>query len=418
MNKKPTYQELENQIAALKKQNEVLRSKASVLGEKVKQDIESLTINEKEEESEKFTHTVLNNMGDSVFVKDDQSKLILVNDAFCEIFKLSRAEVIGKTLAENVPPDERESFLKIDNKVLKDGVDNTNEESLTVRGQTRMISTRKSRFIDASGKKFLIGVIRDISESKKAELALKKSEGRFREINATKDKLFSIIAHDLRGPFNNIIGLSELLSKNEHENVADNEQSEKYIEIINSTAKSTLTLLDNLLNWANSQTGGLSFRPEKIILSEVILEIIDLEKTLSIAKNITLKYTTTKEIAFYTDENILKTILRNLISNAIKFTNPGGNINVITATNEQQVEITIADNGIGMSEETADKLFDISTNITSLGTANEKGSGLGLVLCREFVEKLGGNIWVESVIGKGSNFIFNLPLNFKNRINV
>jgi len=415
MNKKPTRQELENQIAALKKHNEILQSHTSFLSHEVKGDIESSILKESEDGSEKFTYMVLNNMGDSVFVKDDQSRLILVNDAFCKIFKLQREEIIGKTLAEDVPPNERESFLKIDNQVLRDGIDNINEESLTIEENTLIISTRKSRFIDASGKKFLVGVIRDISEHKKAEVALKESEIRSREINATKDKLFSIIAHDLRGPFNNIIGLSGLLAKNE--NFTDNVQSEKYIEIINSTAKSTLVLLDNLLNWAKSQTGELSFRPEKIILSEVILEIIGLEKSLANAKNISLKYTPTKHIELHTDENILKTVLRNIISNAIKFTNFGGNINVLTAINEQQVEISIVDDGVGMSGKTRDKLFDISTNITLLGTADEKGSGLGLVLCKEFVEKLGGNIWVKSEIGKGSDFKFNLPLRFQGENN-
>jgi len=130
-----------------------------------------------------------------------------------------------------------------------------------------------------------------------------------------------------------------------------------------------------------------------------------------------LKYTPTNQIELHTDENILKTVLWNIISNAIKFTNFGGNINVLTAINEQQVEISIVDDGVGMSGETRDKLFDISTNITLLGTADEKGSGLGLVLCKEFVEKLGGNIWVESEIGKGSNFKFNLPLRFQDENN-
>jgi len=404
MNDKPTRQELENQIAELKKQNEILRLHTSFQSEEEKREIEFSII----EESEKHTHTILNNMGDAVFVKDDQSRLILVNDAFCETFKLPRAKIIGKTLAENVPVHERESFLKIDKKVLSDGIENINEETLTVSGsQTQVISTRKSRFIDSSGKKFLVGVIRDITERKKAEVALKESEALFRELNATKDKLFSIIAHDLRSPFNNIIGISELF-KNMNE--TDYEQSKECIDLINSTAKNTLILLDNLLNWAKSQTGELSLRPEKILLSEAILETIRLQKSLAKAKNISLHYTPTNEIELYTDENILKTVLRNLISNAIKFTNLGGNITVLTTTNQHQVEISISDNGVGMNEETIHKLFDITTNVTSPGTANEIGSGLGLVLCKEFVKKLDGHIGVESKKGKGSNFKITLPL--------
>ncbi|MBS4057940.1 MAG: HAMP domain-containing histidine kinase [Bacteroidales bacterium] len=253
------------------------------------------------------------------------------------------------------------------------------------------------------------GLARDISERKKSELALLKSQKRLKDLNATKDKLFSIIAHDLRSPFNNIIGFSELLLENI--NKIDNVESEKYIDIINSTAKKTIILLDNLLNWAKSQTGELSYKPEKIILSEIMLEIIGLKKSLAKAKNISLHYTPTIEIELYTDINILKTILRNLISNAVKFTNAGGYINILATTNQQQVEISISDNGVGINEETIHKLFDLSTNLTSLGTANEKGSGLGLVLCKEFVEKLGGKIWVESVEGKGSDFKFTLPMN-------
>lgn len=398
MNDKPTRKELENKIAELKKQNEILQLHTSFHSEE-----------EKVEDSEKYTHTILNNMGDPVFVKDDQSRLILVNDAFCEIFKLPRSEIIGKTLAENVTPKEQEIFLKIDNKVLSDGIESIDEESLTINGgQALIISTRKSRFINSNGKKFLVGVIRDITERKKAEVVLKESETRFKELNDTKDKLFSIIAHDLRSPLINILGISDLL----FENVNDigNTQSEKYIGIINSTTKNTLILLDNLLNWVKSQTGELGFRPEKTILSEIILEVIGFEKSLAKAKTISLHYTPTYEIELYTDVNILKTVLRNLISNAIKFTKLGGNINVLTTTKLNQVEISISDNGVGMNEVTIHKLFNISTNVTSRGTANEKGSGFGLVLCKEFVEKLGGHIWVESEEGKGSNFKFTLPL--------
>jgi len=129
------------------------------------------------------------------------------------------------------------------------------------------------------------------------------------------------------------------------------------------------------------------------------------------AKNISLKYSPTNDIELFTDKNILGTILRNLIANAIKFTNYGGHIEVVTTTDQHQVEISINDNGVGMTAETIGKIFDLSTNVTLPGTANENGSGLGLVLCKEFVEKLGGKLWVESEVGNGSNFKFTLPLN-------
>lgn len=159
-------QELENQIVELKKQNEIFRMHSLSYKDK-----------EKSEDIENYTLNILNNISDPVFVKDDQSRLLLVNDSFCEIFDLVRDKIIGKTLAEDVPDEERESFLKIDKQVLSDGIENINEESLTVRGgQARIISTKKSRFIDSNGDKFLIGIIRDISDRKQAEIALQKSE--------------------------------------------------------------------------------------------------------------------------------------------------------------------------------------------------------------------------------------------------
>ena len=238
---------------------------------------------------------------------------------------------------------------------------------------------------------------------------IEQDKHKLEALHQTQNKLFSIIAHDLRSPFINILGLSDLLLDNAKA-TADPE-SEKCTELINSTAKNTLNLLDNLLNWAKSQTGELGFSQEKLILSDVISEIIGLKMANAKAKNISLKYSPTNDIELFTDKNILGTILRNLIANAIKFTNYGGHIEVVTTTDQHQVEISINDNGVGMTAETIGKIFDLSTNVTLPGTANENGSGLGLVLCKEFVEKLGGKLWVESEVGNGSNFKFTLPLN-------
>jgi len=228
------------------------------------------------------------------------------------------------------------------------------------------------------------------------------------ELNKTKDKLFSIIAHDLRSPFNGILGFSELLIK--HSNDFEVAKSEKYLGLINSSAKNTLNLLDNLLQWAKTQTGQIIFKPEKINLVSVIKEALQISSSSAKIKNITLNYIPSDAIEVYPDVNMLKIVLRNLISNAIKFTNPNGKIEVSAIQNQNNIEITVSDNGVGMNEETLNKLFKIDATIISTGTAAEKGSGLGLILCKEFVEKQGGNIWAESEEGKGSDFKFTLPL--------
>ncbi len=249
-----------------------------------------------------------------------------------------------------------------------------------------------------------------LKELLQAKENAEESESKLKELNANKDKILSIIAHDLRSPFNGILGFSELLILNI--NKFEISKSEKYLEIINSSAKNTLILLDNLLNWAKSQTNQINFNPKKIALSSIIQEIIEISNSQAAVKNISLNYSQTDdEIEVYADKNMLMIILRNLTSNAIKFTKTGGHINIVGKLEQNLVEITISDNGIGMKEEIIKKLFDFSTNSTSLGTANEKGSGLGLVLCKEFVNKHGGVIWVESEDGKGSDFKFTLPLN-------
>ncbi len=368
-----------------------------------------LNVHDHLNQQKSYTQAILDNMGDSVFVKDHQSRLILVNDAFCKMLGLPREEIIGKTLAEHVEPEERDSFLRIDRQVLADGIENMLEEEMTVRGgEKKIIFTRKSRFMDEHGNKFLMCVVRDITEKKKAEESLFQSETQLREVGATKDKLLSIIAHDLRSPFNNISLLSDLLSESiQTGNVT---QSNEYLELIEKTTKNSLDLLDNLLNWAKSQTGQLDFKSEKADVGQIISETLELSRTIASTKNIALNYEQNETIEVSSDHKIIRTIVRNLVSNAIKFTRPGGHINVSAKLHETYVEITVSDNGVGMSADTCQKLFGINTNMACVGTANEKGSGFGLVLCREFVNKLGGKIWAESTLGKGSDFRFTIPL--------
>ena len=241
----------------------------------------------------------------------------------------------------------------------------------------------------------------EIEERQKIEEELKIS-------NNTKDKFFSIIAHDLRSPFSTILGYSELLIDNVKEfEVA---KSDKYLALINSSAKNTLILLNNLLNWAKTETDQINFKPEKILVSSVINKTIETSNYSAKIKNIVLNYFQSEEIVVFADLNMIETILRNLISNAIKFTNSNGKINIYTLQQDKFIKIAVSDNGVGMNEETRNKLFSLETNETTIGTANEKGSGLGLILCKEFVEKHGGKIWVESELGKGSVFKFTIPV--------
>lgn len=238
------------------------------------------------------------------------------------------------------------------------------------------------------------------------EELLKRNNAELKENNATKDKLFSIIAHDLKNPIGNILMISELMGdsmKNQ-----ENETSKELLAMIGSQAKETMNLLATLFDWAKSQTGQINYKPELLNLQKIIEQVVEIHNPAAIVKGINFDIVQSDEIFVFADPNMLQTVLRNLITNAIKFTNQGGLISITTKVLSDGSEITVADNGVGMDQKTLESLFRIDTILTT-GTANEKGTGLGLILCKEFIEKHGGRIRVESEPGKGSKFIFNLP---------
>jgi signal transduction histidine kinase/ligand-binding sensor domain-containing protein len=252
-----------------------------------------------------------------------------------------------------------------------------------------------------------------VSQLKRQKIILEKSvemkTSELRELNVSKDKFFSIIAHDLKNPFSSIIGISEILK--EEIRSGDTATMENYAGMLNTSAVQTFRLLENLLEWANSQRGKISFTPEQINLSQLFKEEFNVLNEMATAKNIELKSFFTDDLTILADRNMIRTILRNLISNAIKFTNKNGKVEVKAFVYDRSVEISVSDNGIGMSRETMAKLFRLDANLSTRGTENEKGTGLGLFLCKEFVEKHGGKIHIESESGKGSIFRFTIPLN-------
>jgi signal transduction histidine kinase len=250
--------------------------------------------------------------------------------------------------------------------------------------------------------------ISKIFERVKIKQALEKSEERLRQLNNDKDRFISILGHDLKGPFNNILGFSQILKEECH--LLEGNEIEDIANNIYRSAKTTNKLLEDILMWARSQQGKIPFEPQIVNLSEVCSNIFDILRPNATSKEIKLNYLGGDDISVYADSNLLKTIILNLVSNSIKFTNSHGEVNINVTSVPGNDIITISDNGVGIAEEDIKKLFDISIVLTTTGTSGETGTGLGLLLCKEFVEKHGGKIWVESQLGKGSNFIFKLPV--------
>lgn len=261
---------------------------------------------------------------------------------------------------------------------------------------------------ELTNQKILEGFITDITDRKLAESELRHSEDMLRELNAQKDKFFSIIAHDLRSPFTAIVGFSELLAQRLESK--DYEGIEDYVEMILKSSKKTLDLLMNLLEWARSQTGRISFNPEYFELKEVVDETAFILANMAGHKSITINKELSTNIVVYADRQMLSTIMRNLVSNAVKFTPSGGSVTVQASRAEHSVIIQVTDTGIGISANRIERLFRIDSNETTLGTNEEEGTGLGLVLCKEFTERHGGTLVVESEPGKGSVFTLTLPL--------
>lgn len=258
----------------------------------------------------------------------------------------------------------------------------------------------------------LLGVTRDNTERKKFEAQLLEQAENLKELNATKDKFFSIIAHDLKSPFTAILGFSDLLKEGARN--MDMDSILIYSASISNSAQRTYRLLENLLNWGMMQQDSVPFEPETLDLNSLIKNEIENLKYNSEKKNIALINHIHEEINVYADNEMISSVLRNLISNAIKFTPANGNVSIAAKAMSDLVEISVSDTGVGMDEETINKLFKIETSFSSPGTENEKGSGLGLLLCKEFVEKNGGKILVESEKGKGSTFRFSIPVNKPN----
>ncbi|PID91121.1 MAG: hypothetical protein CSA96_10030 [Bacteroidetes bacterium] len=236
---------------------------------------------------------------------------------------------------------------------------------------------------------------------------LQKSEDELLKLNADKDKFFSIISHDLKSPFNGLLGISEILVSND--NKLSPKEERKMIEVMRTTILNVYKLLEDLLQWARTQTGSVKLNLSLVNVYKVCENVIDILQTNARQKEISLYNKTRPDCSVETDREALETIVRNLVANAIKFTNPGGKVSLKCNVIDRDLTVAICDTGIGMDEETLSNLFRIDIHQSKRGTKKETGTGLGLILCKELIESMGGSIQVESKPGKGSTFRFTLP---------
>ena len=249
--------------------------------------------------------------------------------------------------------------------------------------------------------------VEDVTDLTQRIAEHRKAREELRKTNAEKDKFFSIIAHDLRSPINSLLSFIQLM-EDEIEQLSEDDIVELTCDL-KKNVENTYRLLENLLEWSRSQTGRIVFKPESIMLNDVLESTITLVKESAINKKISIESEIVPELKVNVDKNMISTVFRNLLTNAIKFTPREGRVNVKAEKRNGSVTVSVSDTGVGMSEDKMQKLFRIDTKITSIGTNNEKGSGLGLILCKEFVERHNGRIEIESEQGKGSTFSIMLP---------
>jgi len=360
---------------------------------------------------------------DAVYESTPDGKMIELNPSGMRLFGFeSEEEMLKANIAEDlyVNEEDRRRFAEL---LARDGyVRNFEVEIKRKYGVNANVIENAVGIKDRDGCiKAYRGILHDITASKKQELQLREfveklamlneqlreSEIELKKLNASKDRFFSIIAHDLRSPFSSLLGFSEFLAQD----ISDltTEEISTFAGKINESAHTVFSLLENLLQWARIQTGQMPFEPVLFNIANRVKRSITILFDNSVNKNIDLISKVDSALMAFADENMVNSVILNLMSNAIKFTQAGGTITINSREAGDFIEISVTDSGVGMKPEDLSKLFRIDIHHTTFGTNEEKGTGLGLVLCNELVMKNGGEMRVESEYGKGSTFYFTLP---------
>lgn len=343
--------------------------------------------------------------------EDSPSYIEFANDRFYEILHLDRSSFINNPgiISRFIYEEDKAQFAKINVEANKYKTPFEWEGRFLIDNNLIWTQFKSIPRVLENGDIIWTGTLNDITQRKQIEEDIKHKNAELQRLSDDKDILMSILAHDLITPFNSMLGFLDLLSENLRE--YDVNTLENYISIVNNSAKGAFNLLNDILLWTRSQSGAIPFKPKIFNLKSSIEEVTEFLKPNANTKNITINIDESDKTVVFADVDMLNTILRNLISNAIKFTDLGGIVNISSERTESDILVTISDNGIGIAPNILPRLFDTTKLYSTRGTANEKGTGFGLMLCKKFVEEHGGEIWAESELGKGSKFKFTLPLN-------
>lgn len=359
-------------------------------------------------ESEKKYRILIQSLGEGIGLVDPSENFVYTNPAAEEIFGVGKDGLAGRNLSEFISAPQLEMLAEETKKRSQAESSAYELEIVTPQNERRFLQiTASPQFNEQGVFTGTFGVFRNITKQKAVQAELEKYAEALRESNATKDKFFSIIAHDLKGPFNSILGLTNILIN--EADILDRNEIDETLATIKRSSEKAFDLLENLLLWATSQTGRMTFDPEEFDLTAVIDETISLAETQAKRKHISIVFECDLECIVTGDQQMIQTIIRNLISNSVKFTPEGGIVRIEVQTTDTASQVSVIDSGVGIARKELAKLFRIESKYSTSGTANEKGTGLGLILCKEFVEKHQGKIWAESTVGKGSTFSFTIP---------
>ena len=389
----------------LEKELEALQKKYTALEKKYKEESEAHKKTEEELRMRlMFLEAVANSTIDGFLVVNPYGQKILQNERTIALWKIPKHIVDdpnGLRQVEhvmNMTVNPQQFVAEID--YLREHPNEKSRDELELVDGT-ILDRYSAPVIGHDGKNYgRIWTFHDITERKKAETQLK-------QLNTDKERFISILAHDLRNPFSNLLGFSKLLLKKME--VYPREKIKTMVDVIYTMAKKAHLLLEDTLLWANLKSENILFQPSQINVVEVIAEALDILQPGAKVKEISIQFKSDENLPVYADIYMLKAILRNLVSNAIKYTHRGGKIKISASQNNSLTTIAVTDNGTGISEDMLDKLFDISSVQSLEGTENETGTGLGLILCKEFVEKHGGKISINSELHKGTTVSFTIP---------